>query len=149
MIFFIGGTLRDPVNSCNCDQRNAINDRQTVAFYNMYKTAVESPFNDEDAVVSKYQTIARPESTFPRLYKAAKNQYPMKNPRQIIALKPLLSLRYITNNAVQERFPRTESNAVQYLQSFFQAFFKKIIISSFIFLSFSFLWSLSKVKRLI
>ena len=89
----------------------------------MYKTAVESPFNDEDAVVSKYQTIARPESTFPRRYKAAENQYAMKNPRQIIELKPLLSLRYITNNAVQERFPRTESNAVQYLQTFFQAFF--------------------------
>ena len=106
----------------------------------MYKTAVESPFNDEDAVVSKYQTIARPESTFPRRYKAAENQYAMKNPRQIIELKPLLSLRYVTNNAVQERFPRTESNAVQYLQTFFQAFFKKIIIFSFIFLSFSFLW---------
>ena len=142
-MFFIGGTLRDPVNSCNCDQRNAINDRQTVAFYNMYKTAVESPFYDEDAVVSKYQTIARPERTFPRPHKAAKNRYAMKNPRQIIALKPMLPLRYITNNAVQERFPGTESNPVQYLQILFQVFFKEIIIFSLIFFvfPFSFLWT--------
>ena len=107
----------------------------------MYKTAVESPFNDEDAVVSKYQTIARPESAFPRPHKAAENQYAMKNPRQIIALKPLLPLRYDSNNAMQERFPRTESNTVQYLHTVFQVFFKEIIIFSlkFFFFLFSFL----------
>ena len=59
IILSSGGTLRDPISTCSCE-RSSQSDRETAAFFNVYKASVESAYSDR--LMTRYDIIPKPGS---------------------------------------------------------------------------------------
>ncbi|XP_066915183.1 uncharacterized protein [Clytia hemisphaerica] len=122
----VGGMLHEPVDKCKCnmyvkndDKAEEELDKETAAFYNVYKTAVEASPRDANAV--KYNTIYRPWNkrgnqfyqAFPRHYyngyisamghrrdnvAMLHKMLPLLNPHPVMDASPLAELHHKVNS---------------------------------------------------